>query len=46
MNVVLWIIAGLLAAAFAGAGLMQLTQPRPSSPPPAWPGPRTSPTAR
>ncbi len=29
MNVVLWIIAGLLAAAFAGAGLMKLTQPKP-----------------
>ena len=28
MNVVLWIIAGLLAAAFAGAGLMKLTQPK------------------
>jgi uncharacterized membrane protein YphA (DoxX/SURF4 family) len=28
MNVVLWIIAGLLAAAFAGAGLMKLAQPR------------------
>ncbi len=29
MNVVLWIIAGLLAAAFAAAGLMKLTQPKP-----------------
>ena len=29
MNVVLWIIAGLLAVAFAGAGLMKLTQPKP-----------------
>ena len=28
MNVVLWIIAGLLAVAFAGAGLMKLTQPK------------------
>lgn len=28
MNTVLWIIAGLLAAAFAGAGLMKLTQPK------------------
>ena len=28
MNLVLWIIAGLLAAAFAGAGLMKLTQPK------------------
>ena len=28
MNVVLWIIAGLLAAAFAAAGLMKLTQPK------------------
>ncbi len=28
MNVVLWIIAGLLAAAFAGAGLMKLAQPK------------------
>ncbi len=29
MNVVLWIIAGLLAVAFVGAGLMKLTQPKP-----------------
>ena len=29
MNVVLWIIAGLLAAAFAASGLMKLTQPKP-----------------
>ncbi len=29
MNVVLWIIAGLLAAAFAAAGLMKITQPKP-----------------
>ena len=28
MNLVLWIIAGLLAAAFAAAGLMKLTQPK------------------
>ena len=28
MNVVLWIIAGLLAVAFLGAGLMKLSQPR------------------
>jgi uncharacterized membrane protein YphA (DoxX/SURF4 family) len=28
MNVVLWIIAGLLAAAFLGAGLTKLTQPK------------------
>lgn len=28
MNVVLWIIAGLLAAAFAVAGAMKLTQPK------------------
>jgi uncharacterized membrane protein YphA (DoxX/SURF4 family) len=28
VNVVLWIIAGLLAAAFAAAGLMKLTQPK------------------
>ncbi len=28
MNVVLWIIAGLLAVAFAGAGLMKLMQPK------------------
>jgi uncharacterized membrane protein YphA (DoxX/SURF4 family) len=28
MNVVLWIIAGLLAAGFGAAGLMKLTQPR------------------
>ena len=28
MNVVLWIIAGLLAAAFAAAGLMKLAQPK------------------
>ena len=28
MNVTLWIIAGLLAAAFAASGLMKLTQPR------------------
>ena len=28
MNVVLWIIAGLLAAAFVAAGLMELTQPK------------------
>ena len=28
MNVVLWIIAGLLAVAFAAAGLMKLTQPK------------------
>ncbi|MDX3104186.1 DoxX family protein [Nonomuraea angiospora] len=28
MNVVLWIIAGLLALAFAGAGLMKLSQPK------------------
>ena len=28
MNIVLWIIAGLLAAAFAAAGLMKLTQPK------------------
>ena len=28
MNIVLWIIAGLLAAAFAAAGLMKLTSPK------------------
>ena len=28
MNIVLWIIAGLLAAAFAAAGLMKLAQPK------------------
>ncbi|TFV83267.1 DoxX family protein [Blastococcus sp. CT_GayMR20] len=28
MNVVLWIIAGLLALAFLGAGLTKLTQPK------------------
>jgi uncharacterized membrane protein YphA (DoxX/SURF4 family) len=28
MNVVLWIIAGLLAVAFLGAGLTKLTQPK------------------
>lgn len=28
MNVVLWIIAGVLAAAFLAAGLMKLAQPR------------------
>jgi uncharacterized membrane protein YphA (DoxX/SURF4 family) len=28
VNIVLWIIAGVLAVAFAGAGLMKLTQPR------------------
>lgn len=28
MNVVLWIIAGLLAVAFAGAGVMKLTRPK------------------
>lgn len=28
MNVALWIIAGLLAAAFLAAGLMKLTQPK------------------
>ena len=28
MNVVLWVIAGLLAAAFAAAGLMKLTSPK------------------
>jgi uncharacterized membrane protein len=28
MNVVLWIVAGLLAAAFLGAGLMKVTSPR------------------
>ena len=28
MNVVLWIVAGVLAAAFLGAGLMKLVQPR------------------
>ncbi len=28
MNLVLWIVAGLLAAAFAAAGLMKLTQPK------------------
>ncbi|MCC5574832.1 DoxX family protein [Microtetraspora sp. AC03309] len=28
MNVVLWIIAGLLALVFIGAGLMKLTQPK------------------
>ncbi len=28
MNIVLWIIAGVLAVAFAGAGLMKLTQPK------------------
>lgn len=28
MDTVLWIIAGLLAAAFLGAGLMKLTQPK------------------
>ena len=28
MDVVLWIIAGLLAAAFAAAGLMKLVQPK------------------
>ena len=28
MNIVLWVIAGLLAAAFLGAGLMQLTRSR------------------
>jgi hypothetical protein len=28
VNIVLWIIAGLLAAAFVGAGLMKLRQPK------------------
>jgi uncharacterized membrane protein YphA (DoxX/SURF4 family) len=28
VNVVLWIVAGVLAAAFLGAGLMKLAQPR------------------
>ncbi len=28
MNIVLWVIAGLLAAAFAAAGLMKLAQPK------------------
>jgi uncharacterized membrane protein YphA (DoxX/SURF4 family) len=28
MNVVLWVIAGLLAAAFLGAGVLKLTQPK------------------
>lgn len=28
MNIVLWIIAGLLAAAFAAAGLMKLSRPK------------------
>ncbi len=28
MNTVLWIIAGILAVAFLGAGLMKLTQPK------------------
>ena len=28
MNIVLWIVAGLLAVAFLGAGLMKLGQPR------------------
>ncbi|MGW0246256.1 DoxX family protein [Nocardia goodfellowii] len=28
MNVVLWIIAGVLAAAFLGAGLMKIAQPK------------------
>ena len=28
MNIVLWVIAGLLAAVFLGAGLMKLAQPR------------------
>lgn len=28
MNVVLWIVAGLLAAAFLAAGVMKLTQPK------------------
>ena len=28
MNITLWIIAGLLAAAFAAAGLMKLAQPK------------------
>ncbi len=28
MNIVLWIIAGILAVAFLGAGLMKLTQPK------------------
>src|SRR4051794_26061545 len=28
MNILLWIIAGLLAAAFLASGVMKLTQPR------------------
>lgn len=28
MNVVLWVIAGVLAAAFAGAGAMKVSQPK------------------
>jgi uncharacterized membrane protein YphA (DoxX/SURF4 family) len=28
MNIVIWVLQGLLAAAFAAAGLMKLTQPR------------------
>ncbi len=28
MNIALWIVAGLLAAAFAAAGIMKLTQPK------------------
>jgi uncharacterized membrane protein YphA (DoxX/SURF4 family) len=28
VNIVLWVIAGLLAAAFAASGLMKLTQPK------------------
>jgi uncharacterized membrane protein YphA (DoxX/SURF4 family) len=29
MNIVLWVVAGLLAAVFLGAGLMKVSQPKP-----------------
>ena len=41
MNVVLWVVAGVLAVAFIGAGVMKLTQPKEKLAASGWLGPRT-----
>ncbi len=46
MDITLWVIAGLLAAAFAAAGLIKLAQPKAKLAESGMPGPRTSATGR
>jgi hypothetical protein len=45
MNVVLWIVAGILAIAFAMGGLLKISQPKDKLAA-KWPGSKTSPQGR